>query len=1555
MAADTSIDSWPGIIEALRRRLGWATPNAGAIDWSGLPDQNGAKAGPAFDEVVLPGQQPHFPGPFDDLPPKKQPQLSGVSPFQPTAAPPNLPPEEAQLYDILERNRIAAARRGVYPRAQLPEPNLPPVIQPAQGNGWKSDPIVKAASQGGHFNDLIPQAQSSGSFDDLIPNGGTVIVGPMQDISYNSPVVPQPAAQSPDTFMGTLSDIYRHGGERLSKLGEQLKREFTSGEAVKPIGGGITPPEYSADDSALMGYLKAAGRAGAGLYNMATSPAGLATAGSFALGQPEIGAGLIAAQMAPQAVPMAQQTYKAATGQLPPAESAETGLNAALLALPFLHGKAGPEFKPIETPARSTQDAPAMKIRPELSVAMRDLQAQAEPDTITNAPGGRRMPLKTTRGSEPKPEVLEAINKDAGQQNTVAPPEVLEELRQRAGSPRQPVIEPPRALPEEEGEILYGAPDEVAQAESEMHAQSLADYHEHMTRGGDEFLDALEKAGGLPAISSPEQKFRGELQNIREAYRAPRKERIAYSKIFKKNAPDPDVVAQRMRAAGFDVATDTDLLAMAEERLRTGRPIYGMEDRGAGVLAEPGGEYGKDALRPLSPAEVSAPREASVMRGEKLRGFENPIQTIDEVRADLERLGMTPEEREILSKKHWVAADTVDGAINEIFGTRQEALDYMRTMASPGEALVEREAGKPDRIVKRQPENLRVRQEREIEMMRQYFGKSDLTSTDMDLYVKEHGRAAKLRGQERDVQASSKATAETSAIPHEAQTEENAFAQQFFGKNYDELSPDELRTLHNARLHEEAQSELFGKEETPFNLRGEELTQEVGPEGQARANAQAEHEQRKAQPGLFGKAGIERAKEAGSVPQPSPSTATRPAGAPIGAVKGSGRYRRTYQVNKEAGDKINALAASRESAELRAEFQTRNLLGGLSKPERAMLGRYLVSERLKTVNPYHPQILSDQVSANITKNPRIAAALRRYIEDVKPDIESLRKKAGLSESAAAGKGPEFISLIPATKEQLPTKPGELPFKLKSKTTKFAKPASGMAAKYEIDPGKLLRASYTEVMQKARLRDFYQSLKNNDLVSTTPVTEIKGQPVQAVPFGRARKGANGVALPEVSWMPRAIANDLKDVMERPPESSGTAIKLAKAAQRGVTGAALTANPAELINHMRRQLDVVAAMPAANARFTARALEAMIPYFGPRLGVFTRVLLDDFSKPANQAILQDIFDAGGGSARAFEEFQAKIPVLKQIQGATQKLLFGIPKGRGVGGWDLRMRVQLEKIRRTVEGNTDPQRIREFSNQIGQYTKKPDWLIEAVKKVNPYAATTLPMRATELKQAVGTSGLKYKSIGSSIVGRGETLLRGVGGTLLALATTNYLLSGRWPWDNDKGHEFDLNTGVKDTDGKRVYVKLRALAPTLARPVNTLSLPELSRESGARKPQYGAAATIGPFNQVASLLSGGPLGNAAITAGTGYAPYLTRIPGRETNFLDLARGHRGQAGIMNDRGLRAAMAGILGINPIGNAFEQNGSYRVEAAPFKYIERPLPGIEPFGKVFTKSYEKPSQ
>jgi hypothetical protein len=505
----------------------------------------------------------------------------------------------------------------------------------------------------------------------------------------------------------------------------------------------------------------------------------------------------------------------------------------------------------------------------------------------------------------------------------------------------------------------------------------------------------------------------------------------------------------------------------------------------------------------------------------------------------------------------------------------------------------------------------------------------------------------------------------------------------------------------------------------------------------------------------------------------------------VNPVRGSGKFKRSYRVDKELGDRMEGIGAARESGALRGEIASRNLLDELTPSQETELGKYLVSRRLKTVNPAHPQILSDAEMRRIESDPAIAKALDYYKAEIKPDIESWRKRAGLSEKAAAGKEPEFISLLPKTMDLL-EKPGSVQSARKlPRTTIYARAAQGLAKEYDTNLRNILAESYGEVIRKVRVREFYAAAKAKGVAYTSRVYTPDGW-------------KNVVQFED---LPPELAYDLRAATERDPGPIGAARAL-RAYQQLVTGAALTANPAELVNHMRRQLNLVAAKPPIGMGLTAR-LEALAPYFGPKLGAFKRAVIDNMSSPDNQAILKDIFDAGGGSTRSFgSRYESNIPGLKWLQQKTTNLLFGVPKGKGLNGWDLRMRVQLEKIRRAAEGNQDPQRIREFANQIGQYGAHPDWVVRGLRTINPYAATTLPMRLTELKTAVGTSSLKSQGAAQASLRRGETILRGTGGTLIAMAGANYLLSGKWPWENDKGHEFDLNTGQRTKDGKTVYV---------------------------------------------------------------------------------------------------------------------------------------------------------
>ncbi len=678
-----------------------------------------------------------------------------------------------------------------------------------------------------------------------------------------------------------------------------------------------------------------------------------------------------------------------------------------------------------------------------------------------------------------------------------------------------------------------------------------------------------------------------------------------------------------------------------------------------------------------------------------------------------------------------------------------------------------------------------------------------------------------------------------------------------------------------------------------------------------------------------------------SMPEPPPQGSEG-----LNPVRGSGKFIRSYRIDKELGDRMEGIGAARESGALRAETEGRNLLDGLTPAQETDLGRYLVSRRLQTVNPDHPQIISDIESRRIESDPAISKALDYYKAKIKPEIESFRKRAGLSEKAAAGKAPEFISLIPKTMELLPqvTETGRFvnPAKL-PRTTVFAKAASGEAREYNVNMRDILNESYGESIRKARVREFYDAAVRKGLVNKASVEMPDGSFVKVAQFDD---------------LPPELKHDLTEATKANLAPVGLQ-RVGQIYQRAVTGAALTANPAELVNHMRRQLNLVAAKPPIGQGLLAR-LEALVPYFGPKLGAFKRTIMDDMSSSDNQAILKDIFDAGGGSTRSFaEQYSAhpkrpltqalyKYSGMEWLQRKTANLLFGIPEGKGVQGWDLRMRVQLEKIRRSAEGNVDPQRIREFANQIGQYGRHNSWAVEALKKINPYAATTLPMRLTELKTAIGMTGLKEGYGARTALHHFETFARGTGGTILALSTANYLLSGKWPWENDAGHEFDLNTGVSNKDGKTVYVKLRAIAPELSRPVSTASLPDVARETMAQHPQYGSAALTGPLNQAASLLSG-PGQNFALTALSGKVPYFLKRPGEGPELMDVAMLKKGEHG--QSRGLRQLRAAAANVNPFGDIFGPNFDVEVPDG-MSYIEEPVRGIKPFGRIFSTSYER---
>lgn len=172
------------------------------------------------------------------------------------------------------------------------------------------------------------------------------------------------------------------------------------------------------------------------------------------------------------------------------------------------------------------------------------------------------------------------------------------------------------------------SPEEIA-AEEEYHRSLQEDARAAQAENGAELLDAIADAGGLPAKNAASREaFAGEIKRVEEFARDPeRNAKIPLNKLFRNDAPAIDELATRLRDRGFDVQTPGELLDLVENRIRSGREIYGTPAAvGAGAYAS----LAKGTLprRIQSPALASpaAPRSLADIRKYLSSALDIPIR-----------------------------------------------------------------------------------------------------------------------------------------------------------------------------------------------------------------------------------------------------------------------------------------------------------------------------------------------------------------------------------------------------------------------------------------------------------------------------------------------------------------------------------------------------------------------------------------------------------------------------------------------------------------------------------------------------------------------------------------------------------------------------------------------------------------------------------------------------------------------------------------------------------------------------------------------------------------
>lgn len=262
----------------------------------------------------------------------------------------------------------------------------------------------------------------------------------------------------------------------------------------------------------------------------------------------------------------------------------EQGSHGALRSQPGDVLFAADETLPFMTKVRIEDELKTRGVTDEQIAALTTSQVQeilAQPNPASPALTSETLsPSDTLRPLEPttaSPDLNPQLPLSVAPEPTVAQgPQIVSQPEITTAAP--PVtLKSLSDLPNIGGTSAVSSDFSTAAAEAVHRAELLSDAAAAQASTGPELLDAIVKSGGLPSREAPARKaFAGEIARIDEAARNPqRTERIPLNKIFRSDAPGIDQLATSLRDQGFDVQTPGDLLSLIEQRLTTGKKLFG--------------------------------------------------------------------------------------------------------------------------------------------------------------------------------------------------------------------------------------------------------------------------------------------------------------------------------------------------------------------------------------------------------------------------------------------------------------------------------------------------------------------------------------------------------------------------------------------------------------------------------------------------------------------------------------------------------------------------------------------------------------------------------------------------------------------------------------------------------------------------------------------------------------------------------------------------------------------------------------------------------------------
>ena len=275
----------------------------------------------------------------------------------------------------------------------------------------------------------------------------------------------------------------------------------------------------------------------------------------------------------------------------------------------------------------------------------------------------------------------------------------IKEFRPAAGFPQVADVEHEELTPDQQAAEM----ERLRQEDEQERAQSA---DEHMARGGDELVDVLKEHG----IPMDDPRFKGELSNLKEHFSPRGKygqekhrkmftgEKLNFGDIFKKDAGNLDSLTQFLKQKGFDVETPDDVINLIDERLRSGKQVYGDEGRAQTLAAQSYGDYQDQgpmrmgfwtpkSKESAKPGREKSPEQLDKDIGDAIKAEESLPKTKNEPGRQIVSTSQDEEQMERLAGKDMYSKPFVNTVVNELL---QNSFDAVR---DAGASL-----GKPGRI-----------------------------------------------------------------------------------------------------------------------------------------------------------------------------------------------------------------------------------------------------------------------------------------------------------------------------------------------------------------------------------------------------------------------------------------------------------------------------------------------------------------------------------------------------------------------------------------------------------------------------------------------------------------------------------------------------------------------------------------------------------------------------------------------------------------------------------------------------------------------------------------